>query len=377
MTDKVRVAVIGCGKIGATHAEAAATLPGVELAALYDRTLARGQELGERYPGVAVYTSVERLLAEEDLDAVLIATAHKHHHEATLQAIDAGVAALVEKPLTTSLAQAHELVEAADAAGVRLGTVFQRRFFPAAQRMHEAISSGRLGSVVAAECRAHLGRDRTYYERDDWRGTWAGEGGGVLLAMAVHYIDMLNWLLGAPTSVYGRWATLKHGDYIDVEDVAGAVVTYTSGAIATISAMTTFENGFASEPSRTVGYRAPGFGLAVHGTTGHSVGLTESPELAQATTDLWTFDGEEDLVSSWRAKEGGRWSLPEFHRAQIAEFTDAIRVGRAPAITGRDGLAALEVVKGVYLSQARQAPVHLPMSGADRRDADDLTEGTG
>lgn len=375
MTADLRVGVIGCGRFGTIHAEAAAALPGVTLAALSSRTLVRAQALAERFPGAKAYESVERMLAEQELDAVLIATPHKQHFEPAMQAVRAGVAALVEKPLTTSLAEAHELVVAAEEAGVALGTVFQRRFFPAAVRMHEAIERGRLGRVVAAELVALLGRDRAYYEQDDWRGSWAGEGGGVLLTMAVHYIDMLSWMLGTPTSVYGRWDTLKHGDYIDVEDVAGAVVTYASGAIATIQAMTTFENGFASQPSATTAYRAPGFRMAVHGTAGHSVGLDESPELAQAVTDLWTFDGEEQQVAQWRAAEGGRPSVPEFHGLQIAEFLDAVRQGRQPAITGRDGLSALEVIKGVYLSQARQRPVMLPMSEADRRAADDLTEG--
>lgn len=374
MSSDVRVGVIGCGRFGAVHAEAAASLPGVTLAGLCSRTLARAQELADRFPGANAYDSVERMLVDAELDAVLIATSHKQHFDPAMQVLRAGVAVLVEKPLTTSLVQAHELVATAEQAGVPLGTVFQRRFLPAAQRMHDAIAAGRLGALTAAECVAHLGRDRSYYQNDDWRGSWAGEGGGVLLTMAIHFVDMMNWMLGEPTSVYGRWATLKHGDCIDVEDVAGAVVTYASGAIATIQAMTTFENGFASEPSPTVAYRAPGFRLAVHGTAGHSVGLVESPELAQATTDLWTFDGENENLARWREQEAGRSSVPEFHRLQIAEFVDAVRAGRAPAITGRDGLRALEVIKGVYLSQARQAPVELPMSDEDRRAADDLTE---
>lgn len=375
MTSELRVGVIGLGRFGAFHAEAAANLPGVKLVGLCSRTLARAQELADRHPGSTAYDSLERMLAEADLDALLIATPHKGHFEPAMQAVRAGVAALVEKPLTTSLAEAHELVTAADQAGVALGTVFQRRFVPAAQRMHDAVASGRLGRVVAAECLAHLGRDRGYYEQDEWRGSWTGEGGGVLLTMAVHYIDMMNWMLGTPTSVYGRWATLKHTDYIDVEDVAGAVVTYSSGAIATVQAMTTFENGFASQPSPTVGYRAPGFRLALHGTAGHSVGLEESPELAQAVNDLWTFDGEEQQLERWRQAENARPSVPAFHALQIAEFLDAVRAQRPPSITGRDGLAALEVVKGVYLSQERQAPVSLPMSAAERQAADALTEG--
>lgn len=377
MTADLRVGVIGLGKFGTFHAEAAAALPGVQVAALCSRTLDRAQALADRFPGAVAYDNVATMLAQANLDAVLIATPHKQHFEPAMQAIRAGVAALVEKPLTTSLAEANELVVAAEEAGVALGTVFQRRYFPAAIRMREAIERGRLGRVAAAELVALLGRDRAYYEQDDWRGSWAGEGGGVLLTMAVHYIDMLNWLLGTPTSVYGRWDTLKHGDYIDVEDVAGAVVTYSSGAIATIQAMTTFENGFASQPSTTTQHRAPGFRLAVHGTAGHSVGLDESPELAQAVTDLWTFDGEDAQVAQWRDAEAGRPSVPEFHGNQIADFLDAVRQHREPAITGRDGLRALEVIKGVYLSQAEERPVSLPMSEADRRAADELTEGAG
>ncbi|SDS44397.1 Gfo/Idh/MocA family protein [Jiangella sp. DSM 45060] len=375
MTGDVRVGVIGLGRFGTVHAEAAAALPGVEVAGLCSRSLARAQELAQRFPGATAYDSLERMLAEADLDAVLVATPHKAHFEPAMRVIGAGVAVLVEKPLTTSLTEAHELVVAADDAGVALGTVFQRRFVPAVERMHRAIAAGRLGRVVAAECLAHLGRDRGYYEQDDWRGSWAGEGGGVLLTMAIHYIDMMNWMLGTPASVYGRWATLKHADYIDVEDVAGAVVTYESGAIATVQATTTFENGFASTPSPAVRHRAPGFRLAVHGTAGHSVGVAEDPELAQAVNDLWTFDGEEQHVKSWREEEAGRPSVPEFHGRQIAEFLDAVRERRSPAVTGRDGLAALEVVKGVYLAQERRAPVALPMSDGDRRAADALTEG--
>lgn len=375
MNDPVRVGVVGLGRFGTIHAEAAAALPGVQLAALCSRTLDKAEQAAAKHPDAKAYDSVERMLGEAGLDAVLIATPHKQHFAPAMLAVSAGVAALVEKPLTTSLTEAHELVTAAEESGVALGTVFQRRFVPAVQRMHDAIASGRLGRVVAAECLAHLGRDRQYYEQDDWRGSWRGEGGGALMTMAIHYIDMMNWMLGPPTSVYGRWATLKHADCIDVEDVAGAVITYENGAIATVQATTTFENGFASQPSPTVGYRAPGFRLATHGAAGHSVGVAESPELAQATNDLWTFDGEETLMTAWRTEEAGRPSVPEFHGRQIAEFLDAVRERRTPAVTGRDGLTALEVVKGIYLAQDRGAPVSLPMSEEDRRAADRLTEG--
>lgn len=374
MSETVRMAVVGCGKIGATHAAAIDSLPGVELVAMCDRTLGKAEALAAPYPGARAYDSMDRMLAECELGAVAVATDHKNHAEPAMQAIRAGVSVIVEKPLTTSLAEAQAMVDAAQEAGVMVGAIFQRRFFPAALRMREAIVAGRLGSIVAAECIAHLGRDRSYFERDAWRGSWAGEGGGVLLNQAIHMVDMLNWMVGTPVEVYGRWATIKHGDYIDVEDVASAVVTYDNGAIATIQAVTTFENGLASSPSETTDYRAPGFRLAVHGTAGHSVGLVESPELSQAVTELWTFDGEAEEAERWRTQESGRTGFPEFHSHQIADFVDAIRAGRPPAVTGDDALRALEIVKGVYLSQVRRTPIALPMSDEDRRAADAATE---
>ena len=146
--------------------------------------------------------------------------------------------------------------------------------------MHKAIVDGRIGRVTVAECVALLGRDRAYFARDAWRGTWQGEGGGALMNQAVHMIDMLLWMVGVPNEVYGRWATLKHGDYIDVEDSSCAVVAFDNGALATIIATTTLESI----------ERAPGFRLAVHGAAGHTVGMNKSPELMQAVTDQWPFD---------------------------------------------------------------------------------------
>lgn len=370
----IRIGVVGCGKIGRTHAAAVASLSDVELVGVCDLVPEKAEEVAALVPGVPAFSDVERLLTAGRPDAILVATDHKHHFVPAMQAIDAGVGVLVEKPLTTSLVEAEELVSAAGRAGVALGAIFQRRFFPAAQRMHEAIVDGRLGRVVAAECLAHLGRDRRYFARDPWRGSWVGEGGGALLNQAIHMIDMLSWMLGEPTEVYGRWGTLKHSEYIDVEDVAGGVVTYANGAIATIQALTTFENGLAAYPSDTTSRRAPGFQLVVHGSTGHTVSIIESPELDQATTGIWSFDGEESSAQRWREEEAGRPGFPGFHAEQIRDFVASIREGRSPAVTGRDALVALQIVKGIYLSQDRGLPIALPMSEPDRLAADGLTE---
>lgn len=373
----LRFGLIGCGGIGGVHADAMDLIDEIDLVAVCDINEQAARDLAAKHGGVAYYTDYEKMLDEMNLDAVSISTDHKNHTQPGLAAVRRGVAAIVEKPLSNSLVDGHELVEEAERLGVPLGGIFQRRFFPSAQRMHQAIEDGRLGEISAAECIAHIGRDKFYFDRADWRGTWWGEGGGVLMNQAIHMVDMLLWMVGEPVEVYGRWNLIKHGDYIEVEDTTSAVVTFANGAIATIQAVTTFENGMGTNPEAktSTAHVAPGFRLAVHGTSGHTVGMLESPEGAQAITDQWTFDGEDGLVAEWREAEDGHSGFPAFHSDQLRDFALAVRDGRQPTITGVEGYRAVEVVKAIYLSEARRAPIAIPMSAEDRAEADRVSSG--
>jgi predicted dehydrogenase len=362
LAKQLRFGLVGCGGIGNTHADALALIPEATLVAVCDVDIARARDTAEKHGIKHAFASAPEMLSAVEMDAVTVATDHKHHYAPAMAAIERGVNVIIEKPITVSLTEAHALLDAAGAHRVRLGGVFQRRFFPAAQRMHKAIVDGRIGRVTVAECVALLGRDRAYFARDSWRGTWQGEGGGALMNQAVHMIDMLLWMVGVPNEVYGRWATLKHGDYIDVEDSACAVVAFDNGALATIIATTTLESI----------ERAPGFRLAVHGAAGHTVGMNESPELMQAVTDQWPFDTDEQ-VRAWASAEGGKPGFPAFHADQLRDFARAVLEDREPTVTGLDAYRALEVIKGIYLSEARRQPVRLPMSAADRAEADRLT----
>lgn len=381
MKSPLRVAVVGCGNIGGTHADALSSIQEVEIVAVCDIDVDRARAVAAAHDVDRVFTSYEEMYKSVELDVVTVATDHKSHFGPALAAIDHGFNVIVEKPIATSLEEAHQLVEAARAKDVKLGGVFQRRFFPAAQRMHQAIEEGRLGRIVAAECIAHLGRDRSYFDQDAWRGTWKGEGGGVLMNQAIHMLDMLLWLLGQPTEVYGRWTTIKHSDYIDVEDSASAVVTFKNGALATIQAVTTFENGLIAKvggsrtPDAQTQHIAPGFRLSIHGTTGNTISLAESPELMQATTDAWTFDGETNRVAEWAAVEGGNLGFPAFHTGQLRDFALAVLEDREPSVTGEAAYGALELVKAVYLSEHRRMPIALPMSAEDRAEADLVSNG--
>jgi len=175
--------------------------------------------------------------------------------------------------------------------------------------MHRAIEEGRIGRVAVAECLALFGRDRAYFARDAWRGTWKGEGGGALMNQAIHMIDMLLWMVGVPTEVYGRWATLKHGDYIDVEDSSCAVVSFDNGALATITVTTTLESI----------EKAPGFRIAVQRDNHLMV------RFAVITRDSVSRERTEEVTSyaNYHALDGVQTPL------QVARTRDGRRIFQA------------------------------------------------
>jgi UDP-N-acetyl-2-amino-2-deoxyglucuronate dehydrogenase len=301
----------------------------------------RARALAHEYGVARAHGDLADLL-ESGLDAVTVCTPHAAHEAGVLAAARHGVHVLCEKPIALSVEQAEAMIAATDAAGVRLGVLFQRRFWPAAARIRAAIDDGRLGPMVSGGVLARLNRDAAYYA-EPWRGRRDTEGGGVLMTQAIHHIDLLQWYLGRARRVTARCATLVHRGLIEVEDTAGAVVEFSSGAIATIHAATTFR---------------PGLGIRVwisdiHGRT---AGVTEFPE-GVGFTDLWTVPGEEEFAAVYRAD--GPFDLPlgrihehlmPYHAMQIADFIDAVRHDRAPAVTGRDALGSLEIIQAIYES---------------------------
>jgi predicted dehydrogenase len=252
------------------------------------------------------------------------------------------------------LAEADRMVEATAQAGVAFGVLFQRRFWPAAARIRQAIDEGRLGTPIAGGVVARFRRDALYYA-EPWRGRWETEGGGVLMTQAIHHIDLLQWFMGPARRVTGRCATLAHHDFIEVEDTAGAVIEFASGAIATIQAATTF---------------SPGLGAQVWVTDarGRTASVMEFPE-GVGFTDLWTLPGEEAYAQVYLPEapfdiplEQIHHHLVPYHAMQIADFIDAVRAGREPAVTGREAVKSLEIVQAVYASSRAGQPIALTRS---------------
>ena len=345
-----RVGIAGCGAISRNHLEAFRALDNVQIVGVCDVDAERARATAEAWGIPNAVTSVEELLTL-GLDIVSVCTPHPTHEEVVLQAAAAGVNVLCEKPIATQLESAERMVAACENAGVQLGVLFQRRFWPASQKIRTAIDDGTLGKAIMAQCSVMLHRAPDYYNRDAWRGTWESDGGGVLMSQAVHQIDLLQWYLGDVAEVYGQVNTYRHGDYIEVEDSATAVITFTSGAMATLQAST------AVSPNL-------GIQLRITGETGASASLTEFPEGSDGRLDLWAV-GERIVVEPVHP-EGVEpnvdlsvinGQLIPFHKLQVQDFVQALENGTDPAITGKDALKSLRILLAVYESSRTGQPV--------------------
>ncbi len=348
-TQKVRAGIIGCGKIAQTHAKALQLLEEADFVAVCDADVTRAQALADTYGVPNVYSDMHEMLHSGAIDVVMVCVPHPIHEKVVVAAAEAGVHMLCEKPVAITLEEADRMIAASDKAGVKFGVIFQRRFWPAAQRMRAAIDNGQLGKTTLGEVSVRIWRSESYFASDPWRGTWATEGGGVLMNQAVHAIDQFLWFMGDPVEVVGRFATLRHGAYIDVEDTAVATVVFENGGLGVIQASSTFETAF-------------GFRVAVHGDSGAAVSVWERNEGEQGVNDIWTIPDEVHMREEWESEDTGHSGFPGFHALQIQDFLQAVRDDRAPAVTGRDALKSLEVILAIYESSRTGLPVKMPMA---------------
>jgi UDP-N-acetyl-2-amino-2-deoxyglucuronate dehydrogenase len=348
----MRVAIVGCGNIAGNHVAAFRVAPGTEVVACCDLDADRAAGFAARHGVPTSVASVDALL-DLGVDVVSVCTPHPTHESVVTAAAARGVHVLCEKPIAIDLASAGRMIAACDAAGVTFGVLFQRRFWPAAQRIRAAIDDGTLGRPFLGHASVLLHRDTSYYTADPWRGTWATDGGGVLMTQAVHNIDLLQWFMGECVEVSAAHATVKHGAAIEVEDTAVATLRFASGGLATLAASTAL---------------TPGLGTRVLVTgPGGTGGLAEYPEGSEAVNDVWAVPGAETVQSPFgaglrpdRPLSAINGSLAPFHARQIAEFVDAVRAGREPAVTGREATTSLAILSALYASAKSGRPEPVP-----------------
>ena len=359
--EKLKTALVGCGKVGRLHAKALARAPESHFVAACGREPVRTAMFAVAF-GARPYCDVEEMIERERIQALTICTPHPLHALHAIKAIKAGVHVLIEKPLASSLADADAILAAARQTGVRVGMISQRRFYAPCIRVKKAIEEGKLGRPILASVTMYGWRDEAYYKSDPWRGSWRGEGGGVLVNQAPHQLDLLHWYMGEVDELCGYWANLNH-PYIEVEDTAVAVLRFKSGALGHI---------VVSNSQNPALYGR----VYVHGSNGASIGvqtdggamfiagmstITEPP-----INDLWAVPGEEELLKKWQKEDTEFFSsinpVEYYHQLQISDFLAAVMAGRDSAVTGEDGRRTVEIFAALYRSQHERKPMRFPLT---------------
>jgi predicted dehydrogenase len=342
-TQRLNVAIVGSGIIGANHAEAILRHPRLRLAALVDARLEAAQALAAKTEDASCHLTLAEALAAQHIDLVAVCTPSGLHVEAGEQTLRAGAHLLMEKPLDTDLAKAREFAKVAaeaESRGLDCAMVSQHRFDPAMVAVQAAVRDGRLGRVTSAVVSMPWWRDQAYYDSADWRGTWAFDGGGAVANQGIHLVDQMLALLGRPTEVYARTALVCH-ERIEVEDLAVATVAFDSGALAVLHATTGAHPGL---PVR----------LALHGTGGSAVLHDDQLEYFHSATP-----GDLDIVPAGE-RFGAAKPADGFvvgHLRQYTDIVEAIDGARPPGVRVADGLLALALVRAVYVSASLGRPV--------------------
>lgn len=331
-----RVAIIGTGGIAHAHAEALGKIPHkAQLVAVVDVDAERARVFAERFDVEKTYTDAAALFAAESLDLVHICTPPQSHVPLALLAQQAGVPALVEKPIALSLSEMETLVQSEANTGVPILTVFQHRFGAAAVQLRRLADSGVLGRPQVATCETLWYRPAEYFEVP-WRGRWEIEGGGPTMGHGIHQFDLLLSILG-PWSRVSAFAA-RQSRPTNTEDVAVAVAEFASGTLATVV------NSVVS-PRETSRLRFD-FEFATVEVE-HLYGYTDSD---------WTFTpapGHEHLAEHWVAT-GAEISS---HLTQIEAIVDALAVGEKPEVSIQDSYRTLEFAAATYASAFKGVPI--------------------
>jgi UDP-N-acetyl-2-amino-2-deoxyglucuronate dehydrogenase len=335
MMEKLNTAIIGCGTIFGVHAAALQQIPETHLAAVVDIDAAKAAVEAKRY-GCKSYTNYRQMLQDGRIRAVHICTPHYLHAEMTIAALQSGKHVLVEKPMAIALTDAKAMIDVARKTGKRLGICFQNRYNPTSIRIKKILASGRAGKILHAKAAVKWHRDAAYYQKDGWRGTWATEGGGVLINQAIHTLDLLQWFIGDIASVTGSIATTSLKNVIEVEDTAQAVFTFKNGVTADFFA-----------------------------TNCHPVNAPVELEIEcerltlKLAGDLTieTQEGKVAKVAEITRRTGRKAYWGNSHETLIRDFYQSLCTGECFAIDGPAGRTALQMVQAIYLAARRQREV--------------------
>lgn len=345
----LKVAIIGAGNISTAHIEAYLAFPErCQIVAVADMYPEKAQSRIDQFGLQAKVVSDYKELLSDEIDIVSVCTPPYTHAPITIDFLHAGTNVLVEKPMASSLEECDAMIEAVRQTEKKLSVVAQNRFRTPMMKLKSVLDTGLMGKIVHAQVDSHWWRGHCYYDLW-WRGTWEKEGGGPTLNHAVHHLDALLWMLGAPASVLAVMSNTSH-DNAEVEDLSIAILRYPNGTLAQVTS--------------SVVHHGEEQQLIFQGSDARiSVPWKVKASMSKANGFPETNLELEQRLQTYYDQ------LPEVqhegHEGQVGNLLDAIEKNEPLLIDGISGRQTLEMISAIYQSASTGKEVSLPLTPSD------------
>jgi len=349
--EKVSFGIIGCGAIANIHAKAIKAIKGAELKAVADVNIDSARNFAQRYEIESYYSDYRELLKDKSIDIVNICTPSGLREEIAIECARAGKHIIAEKPIEVTLDRIDRMIEECKKHDVALAGIFNNRYNKNYRIVYDMIQKGRFGRLILGDVYVKWYRDKEYYTRSGWRGTWKFDGGGALMNQSIHFIDMLQWYMGPVESVKAYTTQAVH-KYIETEDIGVAVVKFKNGALSVIEGSTALYPGLHDR-------------VEIHGENG-SV-LIENSKIVR-----WEFKDQEVIDEEIKKNKGiesfdlgssrDPMEIPyELHKREIEDIISSLREGKNPPIDGYEARKAVEIIIAIYKASTTREEVTLPL----------------
>ena len=369
----VKVGIIGIGQQGSVYATALKNnsfygqqlenkIEGLELTAICDISEERREWAKKELGDVAIFADYVEMMDSGLVDAVFVVVPHYLHPGMSIDAMKRDLHVLCDKPAGVYTKQVKEMNEyAASKPHLTFGMMFNQRMNPLYIKLKEIIDSGAIGEIRRTNWMITTWwRPEGYYQMSDWRATWGGEGGGVLINQAPHHIDLWQWLCGMPTKVLAK-ASYGSQRNIAVEDDVTAMVEYANGATGVF--ITCVHDFIGTDRFEILGDNGK---IVVEGSNKVTIKLLNEPE--QDISKNLSFDqmkalfmggGIGDMVSEESFEFKDAWGHQHFD--VMRNFADAILNGAELVAPGAEGIKALSITNAMHLSSWLGEEVSLPV----------------
>lgn len=331
------IGIIGGGAISEKHVDAIEGIAGAGVVAISSRSVESAVKAAKRCRA-DVCMSNEELLARDDVHAVIICTPNGTHGDIAIAAANAGKHVIVEKPIEITLEKIDRMIETCERNHVQLHGIYNIRYKPVYRFLKDTVENGRFGKIINVNVNVRWYREPEYYSDSSWHGVKSLDGGGALMNQSIHYVDLMLWLAGDVSRVFGYTRTLLHKD-IETEDTAVASLEFANGAIGSIVATTSTYGGFPAE-------------LQITGERGTVV-------VQDNSIVNWTFrdyDHIDDQVVKYQVvrntqeyADPAAFSCSD-HRAQLTQIFDEISNRKRPSVSGEEARKAVELILRIYRS---------------------------